>query len=344
METKENPRAATRGEEGNSDQEFSGVNFNTSQAHSQKPKWRTDSDFIAEFASAMEASGIGLPDGAIEADGKIHRFRGENDRKGCKNAWYVVHLDARPAGAFGSWRTGVSRTLVAEGGKAMDPAEAARIRRQVADAKAAREAEQLATWAATAQAAEEALGRARSADKDHPYLVAKAVPPAGIWQRGNELLVPMQDIDGRLWNLQRIFPSGLKLFLKGGRVTGCFAMVGDTGRAPARLLIAEGWATAATLHQAMKLPVLAAMNAGNLIHVCRAARGRWPAAKITLCGDDDRGTPGNPGRTKATEAAAAIGGLICFPPFRDDEPGSDFNDFYQLRGRQAVHGDSHAQQ
>lgn len=62
---------------------------------------------VDDFSNAMVRAGIG--------DGRIHRLPGEGDKSDRCNAWYVLHADGRPAGAFSSWRTGPSGTWVAGG-------------------------------------------------------------------------------------------------------------------------------------------------------------------------------------------------------------------------------------
>lgn len=51
---------------------------------------------------------------------------------------------------------------------------------------------------------------------------------------------------------------------------------------------------------------------------------------IILCADNDRFTPGNPGVTKAREAALAVGGKILIPPFPEGSTGTDWNDWASL--------------
>jgi putative DNA primase/helicase len=157
------------------------------------------------------------------------------------------------------------------------------------------------------------------------------------------LLVPVRDASGKLWNVQRIAPakpaSGAdKLFLKGGRKSGLWHWCGDPAGA-AVLLIAEGYATAASLHQATGRPVAVAFDAGNLAHVAKALHSSFPAVLLVLCGDDDLQTFAekgfNPGRDKATAAALAVHGLAVFPEGLP-EGGSDFNDMHQAVGFDAV--------
>jgi putative DNA primase/helicase len=85
------------------------------------------------------------------------------------------------------------------------------------------------------------------------------------------------------------------------------------------------------------LPVLVAFNAGNLKPVATTARKRWPDAELIIAGDDDRGIDGNPGATKAHQAAISTGALIALPQWPEDTPKhlTDFNDLacWLNRGR-----------
>ena len=170
---------------------------------------------------------------------------------------------------------------------------------------------------------------ASRANSDHPYLVRKRVKPHGLRQQALNLVVPLFDMDGVLWNVQRIFPDGQKLF-RAGRARGLYSPIGDL-TSPKTLLICEGWATGATLYEQSGYPIMCAMNAGNLSAVAKEARQRWPEVDLVICGDDDRQTAGNPGRTQATEAAKSSDARLCFPDFAPDETGSDFNDLQNLR-------------
>ena len=167
---------------------------------------------------------------------------------------------------------------------------------------------------------------ATAADADHPYLARKQVKPHSLRKHASMLVVPMVDEIAILWNLQRIYPDGTKLF-RPGRARGLFCPIGYVQN-PTTVLICEGWATGATLHEETGYPVLAALNANNLVHVARAAQALWQGVDLVICGDDDRFTPGNPGRAAATRAALDTGSRIAFPAFEDGEQGTDFNDWY----------------
>ncbi len=204
--------------------------------------------------------------------------------------------------------------------------------------------EQARIEAAHTRAAEQAaaLWAEASEGRACPYLERKGVQAHGVRVSADGwLLVPLRDGEGELWNVQRIAPwppvdgGPDKLFLKGGRKSGLWHMLGSVEPAPDLLLLAEGYATAASLHEATGRAVAVAFDAGNLAHVAKALRAKYPAALLVLCGDDDVQTHArsgtNPGRAKATAAARAVQGLAVFPEGLP-EGGSDFNDLHQHIG------------
>jgi putative DNA primase/helicase len=206
---------------------------------------------------------------------------------------------------------------------------AEKAREQAAYKAAAEQA--LALW----EASSEVIDRNAA-----PYLMRKRVRPYGVrFNADNWLLVPLRDAAGVLWNVQRIAPAkpsrgSDKFFAKGGRKSGLWHMCGDpTGAAV--LLMAEGYATAATVHEATGRPAVVAFDAGNLAHVAKALRIQYPNALLVICGDDDVATfeakGHNPGREKAMAVAKAVQGLAVFPD-QLPEGGSDFNDMYQHLG------------
>lgn len=268
------------------------------------------------------------------------------DSKAVSDTWRSI----KAGGAVG---IGTLLHLAKEGGFTMpkagqpqgkpDPQAAARVASERAAAQQAEKTKQDA--AHLAAAGEAATVWAQGGETGHSaYLERKGVQPYGVrFGAGGWLLVPVRDAAGELWNVQRIAPdkppSGPdKLFLKGGRKSGLWHLCGDPAGA-AVLLVAEGYATAATLHEATGRPVAVAFDAGNLAHVAKALCQQYPAALLVLCGDDDVQTfiqrGHNPGRDKATAAAKAVHGLAIFPE-QLPEGGSDFNDMHQAAGLDAV--------
>lgn len=284
-------------------------------------------EIIQAFRSAMHGAGITPPD-RIEPDGVLHRFHVEGDRAVSLNGWYLLHLNGRAAGAFGSWKSGAFSKWSADKGRE-SAADREAFAALIAAARAKAQAERRAEHEARATEARREWSRTVTPDPEHPYLRAKGVRPHNVRQLDAWLIVPLFDAYGLLWNVQRILPDGTKRF-RPGRAGGLFSPIGDLTN-PARLLICEGWATGATLHEETGHAVLCAMNAGNLLPVAQAARTAWPGAGLVICADNDRHTAGNPGVTKATAAAKATGAKLIVPEFPNGVSGTDFNDLTALR-------------
>lgn len=166
------------------------------------------------------------------------------------------------------------------------------------------------------------------------YFQRKAVKGFGVRYSSGDVLVPLYSAAGELRNLQRIKPAGDKLFLKDGQVSGCFHVIGDIVTST-WLLLAEGYATAAALHQATGYAVVVAFNAGNIQHVTAAVRKLYPAAQLLICADDDAATEKrrgkNPGILAAVAAAKAERGFWC-APIGLPEGKTDFNDLAAAAG------------
>lgn len=158
---------------------------------------------------------------------------------------------------------------------------------------------------------------------------------------GKLLLLPLYNISGELRGLQAIDEQGRKSLIKGLGKQGLFVPL-TGGKIPAdytgKIIISEGFATSATNRQATGEPAVAAIDAGNLLHVAQAWCEKCPHAEIIIGGDLDKsGT----GQKKANEAALAVGGKVALPPFTDEElaldrPPSDWNDYAALHDLEAV--------
>ncbi len=267
-------------------------------------------------------------------DGQLHRFHVPDDRSGSRNGWYVLHLDGIASGAFGSWKLGESSSWCSR--QPADPIEAELIRQRIEAARQQRAAEQQDRHQQAAVKAAQLWGTATRASPEHPYLLARGVPSYHLRQWGRLLLVPLCH-GGRLVNLQQISPDGQKRFLSGGQVRGCYSPIGSI-RPGQPLYLCEGWATGATLHQLTGQPVACAMNAGNLLPAGQQLKDRHPGLALIVAGDDDRQTPGNPGRSKAMAAALALGANVLFPEWPDGCPAAltDFNDLQNWQAREVL--------
>ena len=131
----------------------------------------------------------------------------------------------------------------------------------------------------------DAMWAAATPPKVRPYLADKGVQAHGVRQdEAGRLLVPVQDADGRMWSVQKIGPNGFKQFQEFGQLEGGHFTIGDLQR-PGPLLIAEGFATAATLDEMTDMPAIAAFIAGNLLPMAQTYRGLYPERDIYIAGD-----------------------------------------------------------
>lgn len=267
----------------------------------------------ASMLQAMQVAGL-APAKALDLvpDGKLRRYRVEGDKSGSANGWYVLHSHPILAGAFGSWKTGESHNWHEVRAKPPTQAERDALRKHLQATQAARVVEQGRVHAEAQAKAARLWGQARPATNAHPYLQRKRIGAIGIRQLRDMLLIPARDANGTLHTLQFIGPDGSKRFLSGGRIAGCYYSM---GRPVDCLLLCEGYATAATVFQATGEATAVAFNCGNLMAVARALRSKFPRLRIVVCADNDAATPGNPGLTKATEAARAVGGFVAVPRF-----------------------------
>jgi putative DNA primase/helicase len=290
---------------------------------------------VKDFMAAIESAGL-TPPSVIHDDGRLHRFASNGDHDD-DAGWYVLFSDGIPAGAFGCWRSGSKQNWCAKSDRQMSESERAEYRRNLEMVKRQREAEERRQHQHAAERARGLWGHAEPAPTDHPYLERKGVRSHGLRVDGDtRLLVPVL-IEDRMTGLQFIFPDGSKTFLRGSEVKGSRFVLGETSGA-SEMLICEGYATGASLYEATGISTVISFNAGNLLAVAQTLRQQYPYSTIVCCADDDAQTPGNPGLTKAREAAQAVNGGVAIPDFGISQPKSatDFNDLHRLRGLESV--------
>jgi len=167
----------------------------------------------------------------------------------------------------------------------------------------------------------------------HPYLTKKQIPHLfgarnSKTDSGDVLVVPMRDVKGVLWNIQRIYAQKLssgtdKFFYTGAKVTECFHILQGELTNESTVYICEGFATAASVALALgeEAIVIAAFNANNLQPVATSIKEAYPSIKIVMCADNDaftsiNGKPVNVGLEKARRAAGAVGGSVVYPIFK----------------------------
>ncbi|AYK16749.1 DUF927 domain-containing protein [Aeromonas veronii] len=307
--------------------------------------------FVSDVAAAacghwpelLAAVGIDTPSrgkhGPCPACGGKDRFR--LDDKGGRGTWICsqcgngdgLDLVCRVLSTTPKAAAELLAPLVGVSAGGLNPAESERIRQQQ-QAKADQDRKR------SEQQRQKAASRAATIVGDvtqgvSPYLTAKGLewPQAAInrtlIREGGEnypagsLVIPLTNEAGELVNVQLIRDDGTKRYLAGGQKAEAYHRI-DGGELVA---ICEGYATGLSVHLASWATVYCAMDCGNLAVVAAIARRQHPEARILLCGDNDEHTQGNPGKTKAEQAAAAIGGLVALPSV-----AGDWNDYHQAHG------------
>lgn len=339
--------------------------------------WVNYDDVLAQLrasglvVSAIEASDIGVRRRCRVADADAER-----------RGWYHLHELNTDAGAsllvgsFGIWRgsdPGSQRIELRKHVLTIDQHTALkeRIKQDQQRERARRHAE----GERAGRAANEMWQRL-SHTGECDYLQRKGVEAFGVrYSPSGAMAVPLLDVHGVVHGLQLIFPKGHKrakqlerdkdFWPRGLVKQGRFFLIGSPMSARV-LLLAEGYATGASLHMATGLPVAIGFDAGNLQHVAKALGARYRGVKILICGDDDYlvkcracsgftlsalaecshcGAPqraGNAGIAGAENAAIVVdGGAWTVPRFAAERPLSrkgptDFNDLHALEGLQAV--------
>lgn len=288
---------------------------------------------IGQFRQAMQNAGL-EPPAEIIPDGKLNRFSMGNDKS--KNSWYAFYSDEPAAGAFGCWKRGITETWCSKSNQIMTPEEKAAHTAKMDAMKRQREEERQHVQAECRALCAETWEKAKFATNDNPYLKRKGVNAYGVKALEDTLLISVQDIDSNIHGIQFIYPDGTKKFKTGTNKARHFFTIGQTK--DNTIIISEGYATGASIHQATGHAVIVAFDAGNLLPVANAIRSKFPDMKIIVAADDDHATESNPGLTKATEAAKAVNGFWAVPVFPDNRQAADtdFNDLARLAGLETV--------
>lgn len=278
----------------------------------------------AEFKAAMVDAGL-VPPANILADGKIHRCDVAG-KKGKRGGAYQLFPDLL-GGGFQNWTCGGWSKWRSKQ-RLLSPDERKQMAAIVAEGTAKREAERKALAQAARLKASTMWGAAK--EGSHPYLDRKGICANGTRVLGKLLLIPIIGMGGELASLQCINSDGVKRFLKGGAIEGCFTWLRRGDETGPRIYVCEGMATGTTIHAATGgRPVAVAFSCGNLLPVARTLRRRFPGGKFTVCADNDHATDGNPGVRHATSAAIAIHARLAIPR---GMAGTDFNDLMIERG------------
>ena len=294
-----------------------------------------------EFLNRIKSAGV--LENAVVADGQKHRISVDGDKGKEQSGFYVLHADGVANGYFFNNRTGeeIKWKSKENSYNSMTPEEKAEMKALYQARKAEREQEDKILT----EKAEKALYAKfmnREAINEHSYLTNKMVEATQNIYAGNDstITVPLYNVDGRLKSAQYIDADGNKRFAKNTNKVGAFHIVDGNAadlKSATSIIVAEGYATAASINEAVKEPglkVIAAMSASNIEHTVKALKEKYPAINIVIAADNDlENKVGNIGLNAAKKIAEKYHNItVAVPKINGKEIAGDFNDIVSKKG------------
>lgn len=253
-------------------------------------------DSVLQQLRAAGLYGRGVDDGL--QIGRVVKCKVEGERE--KRGWYYLHeiqeLGGDPLliGSYGVWHgTDNGRQNIRIDGAKFSTEQREAMRKRLAEDRRKADAARKADQKKAAIAAGKAWAQGVEVETNQ-YLTRKGVLGYGLRQTpGGVLMIPLLDAAGRIHGVQYVRTAAEAAAAKrpekefwpvGLAMKGHFFLIGMPSTV---CLVAEGYATAASLHAATGLPVAVAFNAGNIGPVAAALRKRYKGCKLLICADDD---------------------------------------------------------
>lgn len=289
-------------------------------------------DFISAFITDIVNNGI-MPRSTkdfVPSD-RFRRIQSQTDKGGKRSISYWLRIEHDFAYGYAKdFKTGIERRFKSYNNDAnLSRADIARIKAMLKARQAEQEAAIASRQAKTAERAKKLWEAAKIGGKSL-YADRKQISAISARTLGDDLLVSVND--PKSWEIvsyQRIKPDGSKKFPFGGKKKGCCHVIGQINPLEA-FVICEGYATGCTIHEATKMTVVVAFDAGNLMPVAKAMRDAYKKCQIIIASDNDQSQTG---QKAAAGVAAKIPDCVVVTP---SETGEDFNDLYIRIGLDAV--------
>lgn len=304
------------------------------------------SDQIDDFIVDMIKNGC-TPKSRSEiiADDTLRRLSTVDDKINKSSVSYKLDItpDGFAYGMYTDFKTGLTHSFHSKQKQNITPEELKKRKDDIKKSKeqARYERKKLADAAA---AKAKLIWSNAELTGSNAYLDKKGIDLNGARLSRGSIIVPMYS-ENAIKGLQFIKDDGAKLFLKHQAKEGSYFPIAKKGEPMARILICEGFATAAALRRATGFPVVTAFDSGNLKSVAKAMRVKYPDSEIIIAADNDQWTKKpngdhyNPGIEAAEQAAISIGGArVIYPIIDKDDPEkrTDWDDVARSDGDQAV--------
>ncbi|ELQ2157390.1 toprim domain-containing protein [Campylobacter jejuni] len=326
--------------------------------HQNKEFSFDENEVLTTFKSALENQGL-IVDGLPIMDGKIHRVKTATDKGREMSGAYSGFLDKYPAGFIQNFKTGIKENwkMPLENAKQNIVSYQTPSQKRLHNSTSNNTKQDiLELQQKTALKIEEEYNQANWAHSNHPYLKKKGFSENFYLKQDNKgsLLIPLKDENGKLWSVQRIFPNGDKIIgvIKtkeekeqgieySAKKSGCFHLIGAKNLEYCKeFIIAEGFATAATIYKALNKPVIMGIDAGNLSKIVETLKNKFQNTPITLIADNDKKRElkglSNVGVETAKEIQQKFSDIkVIIPKISNQEAEqgiSDFNDIFLNKG------------
>ena len=288
---------------------------------------------------------------------KVTRYKVAGDKGSETSGTYKVFTDKRPAAFIHNHRTGEhdkwafdfeelksdkNYNKLYELSKTPEfKAEAERVQKE-------REAKEAADKLRATNKAKAQWDGAQAATDEHPYLTRKHVKSYGLKVNSDgALLIDFYNVNREFKGTQKIFKNGFKPYAKDCEKTGAFRIMGGQPLKDGdTVLLCEGYATAATIHELIgdRYRVVMGIDCYNLYPVTKAIKSKFPNIIIGIAPDDDEGkhrdTDGkNPGIEHAIKCCEGGAGYYIPIPFSEEDKQAkltDWNDYYCKYGADAT--------
>lgn len=148
-----------------------------------------------------------------------------------------------------------------------------------------------------------------------------------------DLLLPIISLDKKFKSYQRITAQGKKLMCSNSSKHKGIFPIGQWNSKTTKVVLCEGYATGATLHEATGLTIFVCFDVGNIRAVAEELAEKYPHVEVILASDYDLDK----------EQAGLINALLLAQQFNlkftfpyTVKNGSDWNDLYKESGLNAV--------
>ena len=287
-----------------------------------------------DLINEMQAQGL-LVD-FLEITGEIIRvpvqaINSKPDTGGQRSGYYVVNqVGEHMFCTYGNWKTGFEGKWSSIDTNSLSVVDKQALHKQMEQASAQAKEQRKLRQDEVAVEAQERMNICHEAT-EHEYLTNKKVKSYGLKQLNGNLIVPVYSTTGEIRSLQSIDKKGNKRFKSASEIKGNVFLIGTTFldlKDIEKLIIVEGYSTAASVYEATQIPVACVFSANFVLDAVIKLSKLTGARFILALDNDENGV----GEKKAQECASAV--LNC--AVRLPSERGDYNDLYLKHGLDKV--------